>query len=620
MAVAVLFGIFTPTTTLRAATRLIVVLYPQNNDGSPGSFLVDQSIRATFAAESTERIEIYNEYLDVAKSSADVDESYHRDYLQKKYAGRKVELVIVGLSTALDYALANRDLFPGAPIVICAVDQTEVRRRDLPSDVVGRPAHFDVRGTLDLAFKLHPQTENVALIAGNSRMDSNWAETATQLIRSHPRHPNLISLVGLSLDDLITRSANLPDKTVIYYLHVFNDSAGHTLVPAHVLESISHRANAPIYGHVDTYVGRGIVGGHVFSFQSQGRHAAQVGLRLLAGTPPEKIGIESVETNEYQVDERQLERWQIDENLLPEACVIRFREETFLQRYKWRIALLTGFCVAQTGLIVGLFFEVARRKRAEQRFQAALADLQSNQRQLRQLSGSLIGAQENERRRVARELHDDFNQMLALLSVELDLIRQKLPSSAPELQPLTDDLAARIRNLSTAIHDLSHELHPLKLEQLGLVTAVRSLCKEIAQSHLLAIDFTSETVPDWIAPEVSLCLYRIVQEALRNVVKHSQATHARVALAGTSTGITLEITDGGIGFDSNLPEYCNGLGLLSIRERLRLVGGELKIDAAPSQGVSLTVVIPSNSNGSEPIERSNLNLPQLVASAATGVT
>jgi PAS domain S-box-containing protein len=219
-------------------------------------------------------------------------------------------------------------------------------------------------------------------------------------------------------------------------------------------------------------------------------------------------------------------------------------------------------------------------------------ELRKNQRQLRVLTGKLLQAQETERRRIARELHDDLSQRLALVCVQLDLIGQRPPESSAQLAAQMQDLSEQVKQLSSAMHDLSRQLHPTKLEQLGLVAAVNGLCKEMSQSHSLLIEFVHHCGPEAIPADTALCLYRIVQEALRNVVKHSGARGVDVQLRGDSAAIRLRIADDGVGFDPKLLEGKGGLGLVSMRERLRLVGGEIAIDSCPSSGTRVEVRVP----------------------------
>ena len=165
--------------------------------------------------------------------------------------------------------------------------------------------------------------------------------------------------------------------------------------------------------------------------------------------------------------------------------------------------------------------------------------MRSSQGELLALTGRLLQAQETERRRIARELHDDLNQALALIAVELDLLTLGPPGTGSTADGRVRELSGRVKQLSSAVHDLSHQLHPAKLEQLGLVAALRGLCDEFGRAHGLGVDFTAEGVSSSTPGETSLCLYRIAQEALRNVIKHSGALHARVELRGSPDALSL---------------------------------------------------------------------------------
>jgi signal transduction histidine kinase len=206
-------------------------------------------------------------------------------------------------------------------------------------------------------------------------------------------------------------------------------------------------------------------------------------------------------------------------------------------------------------------------------------------------AGRLLQAQENESRRIARELHDDLGQGLALLTVQMDLLRQSPPEETGELEARMQELLAQIRHLSSSVHDLSHQLHPSKLEQLGLVAAIGGLCRELTHSHGLKIEFTHDELPA-VSPDTALCLYRIAQEGLRNAIKHSGARQAEVVLRRAADVISLWIVDHGRGFDPRQVQGKSGLGLVSMRERVRYLGGEIAIDSQPSGGTRLHVRVP----------------------------
>jgi signal transduction histidine kinase len=569
-----------------ANVRTVVALYPENAEGAPGNVLVLASIRSTFAAASSEQIQIRNEYLDLSRFQAPDQRRFLVDFLRHKYAGQKIDLVMAGLGSSLDFVLQHRDeIFRGIPVVFIAVDQEELQKRKLPPDVVGVPIKMDLAGTLDIALRLHPQTRRVFVIAGSSRFDAYWEAVARRTFRAYEDRVEFVYLSGLPLDDVLRRVRALPDRSIIQYLHIYEDGTGKTFIPAKVLELIAAAANAPVYGHVGSYIDHGIVGGRVLSFELEGRHAARLALGILAGQRPEQIARPDLSPNVNMFDWRQLRRWGISETKLPPDSEIRFRERSLWDLYHWHIVGAISLFVLQTALIVALLVQMARRRRADD-------GLRRSQNELRILTGRLLETQEIESRRIARELHDDLGQGLALLTIELQLLRQKPPDAASELSGRLQGLLARVKHLSSSVHGLSHQLHPSKLEQLGLVAAIGSLCRELADSHGLKIEFTHDQVPAALSPDTAVCLYRIAQEGLSNAIKHGGARQAEVELIGTADSISLRIVDHGRGFDPRRV-HGSGLGLVSMRERVLHIGGEITIDSQPSRGTRLQVRVPS---------------------------
>jgi PAS domain S-box-containing protein len=208
----------------------------------------------------------------------------------------------------------------------------------------------------------------------------------------------------------------------------------------------------------------------------------------------------------------------------------------------------------------------------------------------RDLAGRLIASQEAERRRIARELHDDLSQKTALLMMDIEGLANRCPQERARFQELRE----RVHEIAADLHNLSYELHPSKLEALGLLSALKALCRDVSQQGGVPIAFTHEAIPDGIDPSVSLCLYRITQEALHNVARHSHAPDAHVRLAGDARHLTLSIADSGVGFDARINPA--GLGLLSMRERAALLRGEVVVDTAPGGGTRIGVRVPLRGN------------------------
>ncbi len=230
--------------------------------------------------------------------------------------------------------------------------------------------------------------------------------------------------------------------------------------------------------------------------------------------------------------------------------------------------------------IVGMVTEITERKLAE----AALADV----------SRRLIDAQEQERSRIARELHDDIGQRLALLAVRLEQLHQD-PHDLPEIRRRISELHTEAIELAADTQTLSHELHSTKLEYLGLVAAMRGLCLELGEETKVKIDFKNHDLPSPLPPDISLCLFRVLQEALHNSLKHSGAREVEVGLWGTPDEIHLMVSDLGIGFDSEAGKARRGLGLVSMEERLKLLCGTLSIESEPKRGTTIHARVPLGS-------------------------
>jgi PAS domain S-box-containing protein len=231
--------------------------------------------------------------------------------------------------------------------------------------------------------------------------------------------------------------------------------------------------------------------------------------------------------------------------------------------------------------MIGMIADITEQKLAEE----ALSGL----------SRKLIEAQETERARIARDLHDDIGQRLALLSVTLEGMRHVAPDSKNEISNRVDELRKQILDISASVHALSHQLHSSQLRHLGIVNAIRGFCMELSEQQNVSIDFVCIDVPETIPQDISLCLFRVLQEALHNAVKYSSVSHFGVELCGTSDAVHLTVRDSGIGFNPEAAMKGHGLGLTSMRERLKLVDGQFSIESQPMRGTAIYAFVPLNS-------------------------
>jgi len=231
--------------------------------------------------------------------------------------------------------------------------------------------------------------------------------------------------------------------------------------------------------------------------------------------------------------------------------------------------------------VLSVFADITERKQAEE----ALAGV----------SGKLIEAQEQERTRIARELHDDINQRIAMVAVDLDRLQQGFPGSDHELRSQMNGLRRRISEIGIEVQAISHRLHSSKLEYLGLVAACRSHCREVATVNNVTVNFSAEDVPCEVPRDVGLCLFRILQESLNNAIKYSGTQCFEVRLRGISGDIQLTVRDWGLGFDAEAAMSSNGLGLISMRERASLMKATMLISSTPRDGTEVTVRVPLGS-------------------------
>jgi PAS domain S-box-containing protein len=231
--------------------------------------------------------------------------------------------------------------------------------------------------------------------------------------------------------------------------------------------------------------------------------------------------------------------------------------------------------------VIGMIADITERKLAEEAVSA--------------LSRRLIEAQEAERARIARELHDDIGQRIALMMVTVDQLKGPTNSQNGSAGKI-DELRRQIADVSRGIHDLSHQLHSATLRHLGVAKAMRGFCSELSEQQNVEINYSFDNIPVDLTPEVSLCLFRVLQEALHNAVKHSGVRRFEVELRGTYEAIALVIRDSGAGFDPDIVmKGSGGLGLVSMQERLKLVSGDLSIDSRPNRGTVVSARVPLGS-------------------------
>lgn len=543
----------------------ILILF-EGNANHPANRICYEVFRGVFGSD--QRNQIFEEYIDedrLSPSDEGLEETLHQ-----KYAGRKMDLIIGDGLPVLRFLLRHGEkLWPETSKVFYFVERRELPPT-IPPDWTGVAMNLDYGATLDLALRLKPATRRAYYVGGVNAWETTWRGFAGQDFQRFRDRVEVTYLNNLPFPEMLDELGRLPTDSVVIYSELLRDVTGHIFVPARVCPLIASASDVPVFGPFDIYLGCGIVGGVMLDDKDVAEQTARLGVRVLAKGTASGFPIESSRT-QVEVDWRQLQRWKINEASLPPGTVVRFRAPTLWEQYGWYVVAGVAAVVAQLALIMFLFIEMNRRKKSDVA--------------VRNLSGRIINAGEEERKRIARELHDDIGQRLSLLSIGLEGANQKDGNEAHGHE-CWDDPLLQLDEIITDVHNLSHQLHSNKLQHLGLEAALKEVCTQLAKQHHIQIELAADNIQPQPPEEVALCFYRVAQEALKNAVKYSSSNRVEVRLAVLNGTLRMTVKDYGAGFDPSTA--ADGLGLATMRERLRLVGGQLLISTRPGEGTEIT--------------------------------
>ena len=557
---------------------------------APAIELVARSFETEVTSKSPDQIDFFRESLDTILIPEGNYQAQVKQWYERKYSKRKLDLVVaIGPESHKFLQAEHARFFPNVPVVFCGDIKPEHDSAAGPEST-GVWMDFDPVETLNVARKMFPATRHVAIVAGTGLFDELLTNSVKKKLQGY-EGVDVTYLTDLDLGSLLSQVRSFSDTTIILYLTVTKDRLERHLFARYNLPLVAGASDVPVFGLIDKGVGLGFVGGRVTSFADQGPLAAELALRVLKGENPENIPTVTA-ANRYMFDWKELHRWQIAGSSLPPNSILVNREPGVWERYRKPIVVVLGLLLIQAALLIYLLFERAKRRRAQRALEEDIAERMKAESALIDLSSRLITAQEEERSRLARELHDDFNQRLAMLAIDLEKTALIIPEDATRALERMRDLCDQTIDIGSDLHNLCHVLHSSTLDVLGLVEGVRSLCAEFTEQQGIEVEFITRDVPRNVSSDTGLSLFRITQEALRNVQKHSGAREARVELIGDGDQIALTISDTGIGFDPARSLSKVGLGLRSMRERLRAVGGSVEIQTQPGAGTRVCVEVP----------------------------
>jgi len=555
--------------------KSVLILHSFGRDFAPYDAIV-ATFRTTLARRLRDPITFVEANLDFRRGNASEQPAFTQ-YLRARFDEGAPDLVVtVGPVAARFYEQHRDELFASAPLVVGALDARlaqQVRTRPGDAVVAGR---VDLPALVDNILQLLPDTSTIAVVVGASDLEQFWAGQMKHELEPFAGRVRFELLDHLSLAQMRDRVATLPPHSAVLFALLIVDAAGIPHERLDALAGLRAVANAPIFGIYENELGNGIVGGPYNSQRVHGENMATAALEILGGLPGPQAGMRVNPFEAPVYDWRELQRWGIDAGRLPPGSTVRFRPPSIWEEHRAAVIATAGALIVQAALIVALLVQRSHRRRAEQ--------------QVEGLAGRLVTAHEDERRRLARELHDDVTQRLAALAIRAATLKED------GRRPADDGAASSIRQglveLSEDVHALSYRLHPSVIEDLGLAEALKVECDRVARQQALHVQLDCRDVPRALPPDTALCLFRVAQEALRNVARHAQADAVNVSVAGRDGGVALTVQDNGAGFDVAGDRRRATLGLESMRERVRLLGGRLDIESDQGKGTTLRAWVP----------------------------
>jgi signal transduction histidine kinase len=511
-----------------------------------------------------------------------------------KFQGRVIDLVIADNVVAYEFAMRFRpQLFPDAPLVFSGYSAPDEGSRRSGAGITGVVSGDTYRQTAELALGLHPATRQILVVAEAPDEDLTQRQHTQirALLRGLPQDIDVTFLGAPNVTRLIAAIKHVPGDSLILYVDYLREDPDHLLEGPFADQLIAQQSPVPVYGISARHIGSGVVGGVISLPGPIGTRLGEMARQVLAGTRAQEIPIEQA-PRAAVLDWRALQRWKIDLTRLPANADIRFRPPTAWDSYRGYIIAAASLVVVQALLILGLLAQRSRRRSAESIVRAREADLRKSYDETRQLAGRLVTAQEAERTRISRELHDDVGQRMASLAIGLSAVKRRLGEADTPGQADLSRLQAQLMSVTEDIRQVSHDLHPGELEHVGLAAALEERCAAVTSES--GVTVRVEVAREWpreLPQEIALCLYRVAQEALRNIAKHAHAREARVSLAREPQQLIMRISDDGRGFDPD-ETMPRGLGLVSMGERVRMLGGSLQLDTLPGGGTVVSAILP----------------------------
>jgi signal transduction histidine kinase len=553
-------------------TKRVLMLFQNDGFGYSDQKMQQSCLDALRQALGAPNLEFYAVGLDSTRHPESREQAL--DWVRTRYASYGIDVVIV-------IGNVPTEVLPGVPVVYVGNSafsfSNQTSNRDNSTAVWYK---IDLNKTVAAARQLQPKANKLLVISGKGRDD--------QFLLSEIHH----QFAGLDIpveyvddatvEELLVTVAHLSPDTIVLPVSYTRDRFGKNYIPRDVVIPLAKASSAPVYSIADTYIGTGLVGGYVIDYGKTGNEIASVTLQLLSGKTTAQIVVPPGGTGTYLFDWRALQRWGLSEKNLPAGSTVVFRTPSAWELYRGRIIAVLLILAAQSFLILRLLS--TRRKQAQA------------ERSLRDMTGRLLGTQDEERRRIARDLHDGTGQHLSAVTLILGQVLTKITPGNEKVVKMLQDSHAASRQALDEVRAISFQLHPPLLDGLGLVAAVRWYLNGIEKRTELRITVQAPQEIKELSKEGERALFRIVQESVGNVLRHSGSEYVHVVLSTNHRRVTLQVSDNGTGMTEELLRQVEtgasvGVGLAGMRERVRQLRGTFQLES-DGTGTIVTVSLP----------------------------
>jgi signal transduction histidine kinase len=354
----------------------VLLLYPYDNTHA-ASTIAGEAARKQLIARLDGKVNFNIDFLDLIRFPDEKHQQRTAQYLAEKYAQAKIDLILTLNTQTQAFARKYRDQFaPKAPVIFCCVGSwmadAAVGRE---SGITGTYSDYDITKTLELAARLQPQARNLVLVGGASKLDQTFLNMYRKQAAAHAQRYTITVLNGLDYNALLERVSRLQTDSVVILGTLFVDGTGQEFVSYEAAEAVAKASGAPAFAPIDTYLGRGIVGGHIGTFEDAGREVADMAAAVLKGADPGTIPPRSSQAQKFRVDAKQLQRWGLSEKSLPPDTIVYFKQPTLWEQHRETVIAASAIILIQAASIATLIVQILRRRRAEQAMQSTQSEL-----------------------------------------------------------------------------------------------------------------------------------------------------------------------------------------------------------------------------------------------------